>query len=169
MDAAIKLKTIGFAVAGWSATPKLAPGVETYSGAEGLIALLARSDILVVLLPLTEATRGILNADLFAKLKQGGPLGGPILINAGRGGLQVEPDVVAALDAGVLKGASLDVFEHEPLQPDSPLWLHPAVYVSPHNSAISSPADVLSGIAGQIEAFECGEPLRHVVDRARGY
>ena len=89
--------------------------------------------MLVVLLPLTEATRGIINASLLSQLKQMGPLGGPILINAGRGGLQVEADILAALDSGALKGASLDVFEHEPLPKDSRLWSHPAVYVSPHN------------------------------------
>ena len=154
---------------GWSATPKSAPGIECFSGADGLDALLARTDMLVVLLPLTPATRGMLNASLFAKLKQGGPLGGPVLINAGRGGLQVEADILAALDSGVLKGASLDVFEREPLPPSSRLWTHPAVYVSPHNAAISAPDAVAAAIARQIEAFERGEPLRNVVDRKRGY
>ena len=140
-----------------------------FTGADGLDALLARTDILVALLPLTDATRGMLNASLFAKLKRGGRLGGPVLINAGRGGLQVEADILAALDSGVLKGASLDVFEREPLPANSPLWRHPAVYVSPHNSAISSPDAVLGGIARQIEAFERGAELAHVVDRGRGY
>ena len=101
-------------------------------------------------------------------MKQGGPLGGPVLINAGRGGLQVETDILAALDAGVLKGASLDVFEREPLPAASPLWSHPSVYVSPHNAAISAPAAVAAAIARQIEAFERGEPLRNVVDRKGG-
>ena len=85
-----------------------------------------------------------MNAGLFAKLKRGGPLGGPVLINAGRGGLQVEADIVAALETGVLRGASLDVFEREPLPADSPLWSHPAVYVSPHNAAISEPAAIVA-------------------------
>ncbi len=169
VDAALKLKALGFRVAGWSATQKSLSGVECLSGADGLKRLIARTDMLVVLLPLTDATRGILNAALFAELKQGGPLGGPVLINAGRGGLQVEADILAALDSGVLKGASLDVFEREPLPPDAPLWTHPAVYVSPHNAAISAPDTILGGIAKQIEAFERGEPLRNVVDRKRGY
>jgi len=168
-DAARKLNAIGFRVAGWSATPKNISGVECVSGAAGLEALLPRTDMLVVLLPLTKATRGLLNASLFAKLKQGGPLGGPVLINAGRGGLQVEVDILAALDSGVLKGASLDVFEREPLPIDSPLWAHPAVYVSPHNSAISEPGAIVAAIAKQIEAFERGEALKNVVDRERGY
>ncbi len=165
----MKLKALGFRVAGWSATPKRVEGVETFTGAEGLRQLLARTDMLVVLLPLTRETRGMLNAGLFALLKQGGPLGGPVLINAGRGGLQVEADIVAALDAGVLKGASLDVFEREPLSADSPLWSHPAVYVSPHNAAISEPGEVVAAIARQIAAFERGETLQNVVERARGY
>ena len=131
--------------------------------------LLAQTDMLVVLLPLTEATRGIINASLLSQLNQGGPLGGPILINAGRGGLQVEADILAALDSGALKGASLDVFEREPLPKDSRLWAHPAVYVSPHNAAISSPKAIAALVARQIEAYERGEPLAHVVDRRRGY
>ena len=114
-DAVAKLKALGFKVAGWSASPKSLPDVACFSGADGLKRLLAQTDMLVVLLPLTEATRGIINASLLSQLNQDGPLGGPILINAGRGGLQVEADILAALDSGALKGASLDVFEREPL------------------------------------------------------
>jgi glyoxylate/hydroxypyruvate reductase A len=168
-DAARKLKVIGFDVAGWSASAKSEPGVACFHGSDGLDAMLAGADILVCLLPLTEATRGILNARLFAKLARDGRLGGPVLMNAGRGGLQVEADILAALDAGVLKGASLDVFEKEPLPRDSRLWTHPAVFVSPHNAAISSPDAVAGYVAEQIAAFERGEPLRNVVDRGRGY
>ena len=169
LDAARKLKALGFRVSGWSATRKSAPGIESFHGAEGLDALLAKTDMLVVLLPLTAATRGLLDASLIARLRPGGPLGGPVLINAGRGGLQVEADIVAALQSGALKGASLDVFEREPLPSHSPLWIHPAVYVSPHNSAISAPDAIVAGIARQIEAYERGEPLQNVVDRRRGY
>ena len=160
-DAVSKLKALGFKVAGWSASPKSLPDVTCFSGAAGLKSLLAQTDILVVLLPLTEATRGIINASLLSQLNQGGPLGGPILINAGRGGLQVEADILAALDSGALKGASLDVFEHEPLPKDSRLWAHPAVYLSPHNAAISSPKAIAALVARQIEAYERGEPLAH--------
>ncbi len=168
-DAAAKLGTLGFRVAGWSATPKTLDGVDTFSGADGLARLLAQTDMLVVLLPLTAETKGLLDAGLFARLKRDGPLGGPILINAGRGGLQVDADIVAALASGALKGASLDVFEREPLPVDSPLWRHPAVYVSPHNAAISEAGAIAAAIARQIEAFERGEPLENVIDRARGY
>jgi glyoxylate/hydroxypyruvate reductase A len=168
-DAAAKLSALGFKVAGWSASPKSLPGVACFSGADGLRRLLAQTDMLVVLLPLTEATRGIVDASLLSQLKRDGPLGGPILINAGRGGLQVEADILAALDSGALKGASLDVFEREPLPKDSRLWTHPAVYVSPHNAAVSSPEAIAAFVARQIEACERGEPLAHVVDRRRGY
>jgi len=168
LDAARKLQTIGFDVAGWSRSAKSVPGLVAYHGDPGLGALLARTDILVSLLPLTPETRGLLNARLFAKLARDGRVG-PFLINAGRGASQVEADIVAALDSGALKGASLDVFEMEPLPPNSPLWSYPNVFISPHNSAISTPDAVAAYIAGQIEACERGEPLRNVVDRARGY
>jgi glyoxylate/hydroxypyruvate reductase A len=168
-DAAAKLKPLGFRVAGWSLSPKSLPDVAGFSGADGLRLLLRQTDMLVALLPLTPATRGIINASLLSQLKQDGPLGGPILINAGRGGLQVEADILAALDSGALKGASLDVFEREPLPEDSPLWRHPAVYISPHNAAISSPKAIAGLVARQIEAYERGEPLAHLVHRPRGY
>jgi glyoxylate/hydroxypyruvate reductase len=168
-DAARKLAALGFQVAAWSAGPKSAPGIACFNGAAGLEAMLVRTDILVCLLPLTLATRGFLNARLFAKLPRDGRLGGAILLNAGRGGLQVEADIVAALDSGALEGASLDVFETEPLPQDSPLWRHPAVFVTPHNAAISHPDSVARAIAEQILAHERGEPLRNLVDQARGY
>jgi glyoxylate/hydroxypyruvate reductase A len=168
-DAARKLRVVGFDVAGWSASARSEPGIACFHGSEGLDAMLARTDILVALLPLTAATRGILDARLFAKLARDGRLGGPILLNAGRGGLQNEADILASLDAGVLKGASLDVFETEPLPRESRLWDHPAVFVSPHNAALSAPDAVGRSIAEQIRDFERGEPLRNVVDRKRGY
>jgi glyoxylate/hydroxypyruvate reductase A len=168
-DAAAKLAALGFPVAAWSASAKTAPGIACFDGPAGLDAMLARSDILVCLLPLTAATRAILNARLFAKLPRDGRLGGEVLLNAGRGGLQVEADILAALDSGALKGASLDVFESEPLPQDSPLWTHPTVFVTPHNAALSHPDSVARAVAEQILAHEHGEPLRHLVDRTRGY
>ena len=114
-DAAHKLQAIGFDVAGWSRSPKTIEGLQTFSGEAGMKSFLARTDILVSLLPLTPDTRGIIDAALLSGLAQGGRLGGPFLINAGRGGLQVADDILAALDAGTLKGATLDVFEVEPL------------------------------------------------------
>ena len=167
-DAAAKLKALGFDVAGWSRSPKIVDGVATFHGDDGLDALLARTDILVSLLPLTPQTRGLLNAALFAKLPRDGRVG-PALINAGRGGSQVEADILAALDAGVLRGASLDVFETEPLPATSPLWGRDDVFISPHNAAISDPQAVAAYIAGEIRRFERGEPLRNLAQRERGY
>jgi glyoxylate/hydroxypyruvate reductase A len=168
-DAARKLQVMGFDVAGWSRSPKALDGVPTFSGEDGLAAFLARTDILVCLLPLTPDTRGILNRDLFARLARNGRLGGPIVINAGRGGLQVETDILAALDDSTLKAATLDVFETEPLPPDSPLWTHPAVTVTPHNAAASEANAISAYIADQIRRFEAGEPLHNVIDRKLGY
>ncbi|KUL95153.1 2-hydroxyacid dehydrogenase [Bosea sp. WAO] len=169
LDAVAKLRVIGFDVAGWSRSPKAIDGVPTYSGEAGMAEFLARTDILVCLVPLTPETRGMLNRALFAGLARDGRLGGPVLINAGRGGLQVEADILAALAAGELKAAVLDVFETEPLPQDSPLWAHPSVTVTPHNAAMSAPETVAAQVAAQIRRLEAGEPLEHIVDPARGY
>ena len=169
LDALRKLKLIGFDVAGWSRRPRTIEGLATYAGAEGLDVFLARTDILVCLLPLTDSTRGLIDAALLGKLARNGRLGGPVLINAARGGLQVEADILAALDAGTLLGATLDVFATEPLPADSPLWLHPRVTVTPHNDAMSEPEACASLIARQIRRLQAGEELAHVVDRRLGY
>ena len=168
-DAARKLAMVGFDVAGWARSRHRLEGIRCFSGIGELDAFLARTDILICMLPLTDDTRGLLNAALFAKLPKDGRLGGPFLINAGRGGLQVEADIVAALDSGELKAATLDVFETEPLPQDSPLWSHPRVTVTPHNSATSNPDAIAASIARQIRAFERGEALRNVVNPARQY
>ncbi|WP_306227704.1 2-hydroxyacid dehydrogenase [Bosea beijingensis] len=168
-DAARKLAVMGFDVAGWSRSPKTIEDLQTFSGEDGMKAFLARTDILVSLLPLTPDTRGIINAEMLSGLAQGGRLGGPFLINAGRGGLQVADDILAALDAGTLKGATLDVFEVEPLPVESRLWNHPGVTVTPHNSAMSEPEAIATAVAAQIGRLEAGEPLINVVDPARGY
>lgn len=169
LDAAAKLRLIGFDVAGWSRSPKTVEGLETFSGDDGMKEFLARTDILVSLVPLTPETRGIINAELLAGLAQDGRLGGPHLINPGRGGLQVAEDILAGLDAGTLKGATLDVFETEPLPVESPLWSHPGVTITPHNAAMSEPEAIASLVAAQIRRLEAGEPLLHAVDPARGY
>jgi len=168
-DAARKLKVLGFQVAGWSRSAKHIDGIECYAGADGLDRFLARTDILVALLPLTAETRGILDARLFARLAKDGALGGPVLVNAGRGGLQVEADIVRSLDEGDLFAVSLDVFEQEPLPADSPLWHHPKVTVTPHLAADSDPRAIAAYVIGQIRRHEAGEALANVVDRARGY
>lgn len=168
-DAAEVLVRLGFQVAGWSRRPKAVEGVTMHHGAEGLDALVASSDILVAMMPLTADTAGILNATLFAKLPKAEVIGGPVLINVGRGGLQNEADILAALESGKLGTAILDVFQTEPLPEDSPLWSHPNVTVTPHNSAISSPPAIAAYVAGQIKAHLAGEPLVNVVDPRHGY
>ena len=170
-DAAEKLVALGFDVAGWSRSAKSVPDVQCFAGEEGLDPFLGRTDILVVLLPHTPDTEGVLTYGLFSKLARDGALSDefPVLVNAGRGKLQVEKDILKALDDGTLKGASLDVFETEPLGEDSPLWTHPLVTITPHIAAESDPTALSRYIARQIMAHENGETLKNVVDRTRGY
>ncbi len=168
-SAAEALLRLGFRVRGWARSKKTIAGVETFAGADGLEPFLSGTDILVSLLPLTPDTRHFIDLRLLRKLRREGPLGGPILINAGRGGLQVEADIVAALKDGTLAGASLDVFEEEPLSAESPLWDFDRVTVTPHVAAVSDPAALARQIADQIEALERGEPLINCVDPKRGY
>jgi glyoxylate/hydroxypyruvate reductase A len=163
------LARIGFQVAGWSTRAKQIDGVQTFHGTDGLDAFLAPTEILVCLLPLTPDTRHILNRDVFAKLKRDGAAGGAFLINAGRGGLQVDADILAALNDGTLAGATLDVFPQEPLPPDSPFWSHPKVTVTPHNAGDILPAYLVADVMQQIARLERGEPLMNLVDRSRGY
>jgi glyoxylate/hydroxypyruvate reductase len=168
-DAADVLGRIGFRVAGWSRSRKQIEGVECFHGADQLDAFLRRTDILVCLLPLTRETRHILNRDLCMKLKRGSPMGAPVLINAGRGGLQDEADILGCLDDGTLGAVSLDVFAQEPLPADSPFWTHPKVVLTPHNAADTDADEISKYVARQIERFEAGGALENVVDRARGY
>jgi glyoxylate/hydroxypyruvate reductase A len=167
--AAAALATLGFQLSGWSRTQKAVPGMTTFSGQAGLKPFLAQTDILLCVLPLTPDTRGLLNYQLFQNLARDGALGGPALINAGRGGLQVEADILRALDDGTLTGASLDVFQQEPLPAESPLWTHPKIFITPHNAAQSDARALTKYVLGQIERFERGLPLENLVDRKRGY
>jgi glyoxylate/hydroxypyruvate reductase A len=168
-DAARMLRGIGFRVAGWSRGEKRIDGIECFHGAAGLDAFLRRTDILVCLLPLTPDTRHILNRGLFAKLNRDGPMGAPVVINAGRGGLQSEADILACLNEGMLGAVSLDVYEQEPLPQDSPFWTHPKVVLTPHNAADTDADTISRYVVQQIERFEAGGVLDNVVDRRRGY
>ncbi len=170
--AANALKVFGYRLSAWSRTPKSIDGVAGFAGLAALDDFLADVDILAVLLPLTPDTRGLLNRALFRKLLRHGRsplLPGPVLINAGRGGLQVDADILAALEAGELYAASLDVFETEPLPASSPLWGHPRVIVTPHNAAESDPAAIARYTLRQMRALRAGKGLENVVDRTRGY
>jgi glyoxylate/hydroxypyruvate reductase A len=163
------LARLGFKVAGWSRTPKTLPGVETFHGSAGLDAFLARTEILVCLLPRTQDTEGLLNLALFRKLKRDGAADGAFLINAGRGPLQVDADIATALDEGALSGCTLDVFREEPPPTESPLWRHPKVTITPHNAGDISPRVFAAQVIAQIERFERGLPLDNLIDRTRGY
>lgn len=167
--AAHALLVAGFRVNGWSRNERSMPDVATFHGDRGLTPFLNATDILVVLLPLTEQTKGIVNYGLLKQLRKRNGLGGAVLINAGRGKLQKDADIVRALDEGLLKEASLDVFEIEPLPKTSPLWTHPRVFVTPHAAATSDPAHLVGPMLEQMEAFERGEPLTNLVDRKAGY
>lgn len=168
-NAASKLAAIGFQTSGWSRTRKAIPGVACYAGSEEFLAFLGVTDILICLLPLTPQTRGLLGAKLIAAMASDGALPGRVIINAGRGGLQNEDEILAALHHGALWAASLDVFETEPLPESSPLWTHPRVVITPHNAAVSNPDALFDYVLAQIEQFERGEGLDNVVDLQRGY
>ena len=167
-DAARKLAIMGFKVIGWSRSKKEIAGIETFDE-PGLDDFLSRTDFLVALLPLTADTRGLFNADLFGKLSRNGPFGQPVFINAGRGGSQVEADIVSSLQSGILGGVSLDVFETEPLPPKSPLWTMDTVFMTPHAAAASDVKALFRHVERQIGRFEAGVPLENLVDRDAGY
>jgi glyoxylate/hydroxypyruvate reductase A len=168
-DAAQALARLGFRVSGWSRSERKIAGVECFHSEGQLDAFLRRTNILVCLLPLTSDTRHILNRGLFAKLDSTSPMGAPVLINAGRGGLQNEADILQCLDDGTLGAASLDVYATEPLPADSRFWTHPQVVLTPHNAADTDADEISKYVAHQIERFEAGGALDNVVDRGRGY
>ncbi len=163
-DAATALTALRFDVASWTRTPKEMPGVSGYHGADGLDDFLARTEILIALMPLTDNTRGILNASLFAKLPKGAGL-----INAGRGGLQIEADIIAALDSGQLSEAVLDVFSTEPLPTDNPLWTHPKVTITPHNAALTGSATGAREVAANLKRVLAGAQPHNIVNPNAGY
>ena len=168
-DSAEKLRDLGFRVAGWSRSRKKIPGIESFAGENEFDAFLARTDLLISLLPATPDTDGIINRRTIRKLSRTGPFGAPIVINAGRGRQQVADDILAALDAGELLAATLDVFAEEPLPVDSPLWSHPGVTVTPHCAADSDPETICAYVYSQIERHRSGKPLENLVDLSRGY
>ena len=167
--AARALLVAGFRVNGWSRSEHSMPDVATFHGESGLTPFLNATDMLVVLLPLTPQTAGIVDYGLLKQLRKRNGLGGAVLINAGRGRLQKDADIVRALEDGTLKEASLDVFEVEPLPKTSPLWNHPRVFVTPHAAATSDPAHLVAPMLEQMGAFERGKPLKNLVDRKAGY
>ncbi|AMV71081.1 glyoxylate/hydroxypyruvate reductase GhrA [Desulfuromonas carbonis] len=159
-----KLAATGFTVHGWSRTPRRIEGVVTYSGEQELATFLGRSHILVCLLPLTALTENILNAELFGQLPKGA-----YLIQVGRGAHLVEDDLLAALDAGQLAGALLDVFRQEPLPPEHPFWRHAKIRVTPHIASITNPNSAVEQIIANYHRLRQGKEPLNLVDRHRGY
>jgi len=158
------LAGLDYPVAGWSRSPRELDGIQTYAGAAGFGTFLARTRVLVNLLPLTDETRDILRRDTLKQL-----LPGAYLINLGRGEHLVEEDLLALLDEGQLAGATLDVFRTEPLPAGHRFWTHPRVTVTPHIAAISLRQNTVDQIATKIRTMMQGKPLTGVVSRERGY
>ena len=160
-DAAQKLVTLGFNVAGWSRRPKDIPGVRSFTDLDSMLRI---TDALVCLLPLTAETQGILNARTFSMLKRGG-----CVINLARGGHVVVPDLLRALDSGWLAHAYLDVFETEPLPSKDPLWNHPGITITPHVAALTEPRTAVPKVIDNIERVRRGDTPMNLVDFQAGY
>jgi glyoxylate/hydroxypyruvate reductase A len=139
-------------------------GVECFAGAASLPAFLARTEILVCLLPLTPATRHVLCHELFAQLPRGAAL-----VNVGRGGHLQQDDLLDALDSGQLDAAVLDVADPEPLMPGHPLWRHPRVMLTPHVASMTQPESAVDVVLDNLRRHREGLPLVGRVDRTRGY
>jgi glyoxylate/hydroxypyruvate reductase A len=159
-----QLVALGFDAAGWSRSRRQLPGVRCHAGEEELEAFLAGTQILVCLLPLTEATRGLLNAALFARLPRGASL-----VHVGRGPQLVAADLLKALENGQLAEAVLDVTDPEPLPEAHLLWSHPRVRITPHIASATQPRTAARAVIENLRRHASGEPLVGLVDRARGY
>ena len=163
-DAAKKMLPLEFDIASWSRSPKDMLGITSYEGHVGFDAFLARTDILICLLPLTDATRGIINSDNLAKLPEGA-----VVINCARGAHVVDDDLLEALDADHIAGACLDVFNEEPLPADHRYWSHPKVRITPHTASLTNAHSAGEYVAENIRRVERGEPPLNIVDLDAGY
>lgn len=158
------LAPFGFALSGWARSPHTIDGVKTFHGAEGLGAFLAQTDILICLLPLTDATRGILNRDLFNSLPDDAAL-----VHVGRGQQLDHDALIEALENGKLRAAVIDVTEPEPLPVDHPFWRDPRILLTPHIACITRLETSLPGICANLRRHRAGQPLHGVVDPRLGY
>ena len=158
------LAALNFQVTVWSRTQKDVAGLTCLSGDAGLVEALEAAEIVILLLPLTAATENLMNAARLASLPKGA-----VLINPGRGPLIDDDALIAALDAGHLGHATLDVFREEPLPQTHPFWAHEKVTVTPHIASATRASSAASVIAENIRRGEAGEPFLHLVDRTQGY
>lgn len=161
---AARIAALGFPVAGWSRRPRDLPGIDCRHGPAALPGLLAMSDILICALPLTAATRHLLNADTFALLPPEAAV-----VNMGRGGHLDQDALLAKLDSGRIAAAMLDVTDPEPLPADHPLWRHPRVILTPHVAAETDIDGGARAVAAAILAHRTGQRPPGLVDRAAGY
>ena len=159
-----RFAALGFDVRGWARSPRQIDNVTVFAGDEGLVPFLESLDILVSVLPLTPATRGIMNSDMFNQLARGA-----FVINGGRGPQLVEDDLLDAIDRGQIAGAALDVFAIEPLPANHPFWAHPAITVWPHVAAQTNPNTAAQQVAAAITAIMAGRDPENRVDWQRGY
>ena len=158
------LASLDFDVRGWSRTPKHLPGISCVHGPDALDELIAEVEILVIMLPLTPATRGMIDDARLRRMKPGAKL-----INVARGSIVDEEALIAVLREGHLGGATLDVFAQEPLPDKSPLWRMPNVLITPHVASIPVPESAAKVVAESVRRVARGEPPLHQIDRARGY
>ena len=163
-DVALKLKGLNFQVHGWSRSPKQLKGITCHAGEDGLFEMLPQCQQIVVVLPLTSETRGIINAKTLAALPKGA-----FLTNIGRGGHVIDEDLLAALNSGNIDGAFLDVFHQEPLPTDHPFWEHPKVIMTPHIAGEIVPRSCAQSIAVNIKRYRKGKPIDGIADIERGY
>ena len=159
-----KFKKLDFKVTGWSATEKKISGVNSLVGQEGLRKILSTSNYLILLLPLTAQTRNIINSSSLKTVKNGA-----VLINAGRGGLIEDNDLLKALDSGKLSGCTLDVFNEEPLPQEHPFWFHEKVTITPHISAPTRLKSSIKSILANVCRIKEGLQPIGLVEKKRFY
>jgi glyoxylate/hydroxypyruvate reductase A len=159
-----RLATYGFRLRGWNRSPRVMAHVESFAGSDQLPRFLEKCDVLICLLPLTPATREVLNRDVFSALPAGAAV-----INVGRGAHLVDADLLDALSSGQLSRAVLDVTEPEPLPREHPFWTHPRVFLTPHVASMTQPETAAPILLANIRRHQRGEPLIDLIDRSRGY